>query len=161
MASQDKDTPKKLYSKEKSSGSILRCRLCNSVTVPKHSKGLFRKQNEDILRSAEIFYGANLPQETELPERVCAACERRLNNAMKFRKVIVETQHTLRESIRSKRLLELSPSIKPSPKVRAVGALHRRSIDFNVASTSQVENVNPVRISLTLVFLILRIFYHA
>ena len=84
MASQDKDTPKKLYSKEKSSGSILRCRLCNSVTVPKHSKGLFRKQNEDILRSAEMFYGANLPQETELPERVCAACERRLNNAMKF-----------------------------------------------------------------------------
>ena len=161
MASQDKDTPKKLYSKEKSSGSILRCRLCNSVTVPKHSKGLFRMQNEDILPSAEIFYGANLPQDTELPERVCAACERRLNNAMKFRKVIVETQHTLHESIRSKRLLELSPSINPSPKVRAVGALRRRSIDFNVAFTSQVENVNPVRISLTMVFLILRIFYHA
>ena len=97
MASQDKDKPKKLCRKEKSSGSILRCRLCNSVTLPKHSIGLYRKQNEDILRSAEIFYGANLPQETELPERICAACERRLNNAMKFRKVIVETQHTLRK----------------------------------------------------------------
>ena len=51
MASQDKDTPKKLYRKEKSSGSILRCRLCNSVTFSKHNKGLFRVQNEDILRS--------------------------------------------------------------------------------------------------------------
>ena len=130
MASQDKDTPKKIYRKEKSSCSILRCRLCNSVTLPKHIKGLFRKHNEDILRSAEIFYGANLPQETELPEGVCAACERRLNNAMKLRKVIVETQLTLRESIRSKRLLELCPSINLSLKVRAVGALRRWSIDM-------------------------------
>ena len=145
MASQDKDTPKKLYAKEKAPGSILRCRLCNCVALPKHSKGLFRKQNQDILRCAELFYGANLPQQAELPDRICAACERRLNNAMKFRKVIAETQLTLRESVRSKRLLELSPSVNPSPKVRAVGALRRRSIDFNVASTSQVENINPVR----------------
>ena len=147
MASQDKDTPKKLYAKVKSSSSILRCRLCNCVALPKHSKGLFRTQNQDILRSAEVFYGANLPQQTELPDQICAACERRLNNAVEFQNVIAETQHTLHENTRSKRCVELSSSINSSPKVRAVGTLHRRSIDFNVASTSQVENVNPVRIT--------------
>ena len=94
MASQDKDTPKKLYAKEKAPGSILRCILCNCVALPIHSKGLFCKQNQDILRSAELFYGANLPQQAELPDGICAACERRLNNAMKFRKVIAETRHT-------------------------------------------------------------------
>ena len=147
MASQDKDTPEKLYGKEKLSSTISRCRLCNCVALPKHSKDLFRKQNQDILREAEVFFGANLPKESQLPDQICAPCERRLNNAKKFRQVIADTQHTLRENICSKRCLQLSPSINPSPKVRATGALRRRSIDFNVVSDSQVENVNPVRVT--------------
>ena len=55
MASQDKDTLKKLYGKEKLSSTISRCRLCNCVALPKHSKDLFRKQNKDILCKAEVF----------------------------------------------------------------------------------------------------------
>ena len=57
------DTPKKLYEKRtQSTGSISRCRLCNSVTDKKYSKNLYRAQNRAVLLDAESFYGGKLPQ---------------------------------------------------------------------------------------------------
>lgn len=133
-------TPKKLYKKQESTASISRCRLCGCVADPKHSKNLFRKQSETILRNAEIIFGGELPQESSLPHQICAPCERRLKNAMQFRKVIIDTQQALTENVRVKRCMELSPSLaKPSAKVRAAGISRRRSIDFTLADETPTE----------------------
>lgn len=130
-----KDTPKKLYKIQESKANISRCRLCYCVSDPKHSKNLFRSQNQAILRNAQIIYGGELPQGSDLPRQICAPCERRLNNAMQLRKIITETQQKLRENVRAKRCVEISPSVLPSAKVRAAGtSTRRRSIDFSIAA---------------------------
>jgi hypothetical protein len=135
-----KETPKKLYKKQESRAGISRCRLCNCVADPKHSKNLYRKQSETTLRNAEIIFGGKLPQESTLPHQICAPCERRLKNAMEFRKVIIDTQRALTENVRAKRCVELSPSVtKPSAKVRAAGTSRRRSIDFTLADETSTE----------------------
>ena len=151
MATKDKNTPKKLYTKQKESKVESRCRLCNRITDPGHSKNIFRVQNQAILRNAEIFYGANLPQDSNLPHLICAPCERRLKNVTEFKKVITDTQRELQENLRTKRCGEISPSIsRPSAKVRAPGT-SRRSIDFSLAliqsQTDQRKAVNPVSIT--------------
>ena len=129
-----KETPKKLYKKQDSGADISRCRLCNCVADPKHSKNLYRKQSATTLRNAEIIFGGELRQESTLPHQICAPCERRLNNAIAFKKVIVDTQRALTENVRAKRVVELSPSVaKPPAKVRAAGTMRRRSIDFTLA----------------------------
>ncbi|XP_028403253.1 uncharacterized protein LOC114525978 [Dendronephthya gigantea] len=130
-----KDTPKKFYKKQTdSTGSISRCRLCNSVTNPKHCRNLFRSQNQAVLRNAERIYGGKLPQNDSLPHLICAPCDRRLTNAIKFKTVIEETQRVLQESIRAKRCVDVSPSVnKPPAKVHLVGTPRRRSIDFNIS----------------------------
>ena len=136
-----KETPKKLYKKQESKASISRCRLCNSVADPKHSKNLYRKQSETILRNAEMIFGGELRQESTLPHQICAPCERRLKNAVEFRKVIINTQRALNENVRAKRCVELSPSVeKPSAKVRAAGTSRRRSIDFTLADETPSES---------------------
>ena len=135
-----KETPKKLYKKQESRASISRCRLCNTVADPKHSKNLYRKQSETTLRNAEIIFGGKLRQESTLPHQICAPCERRLKNAIEFRKVIIDTQRALSENVRVKRCVELSPSVaKPSAKVRAAGTSRRRSIDFTLADEASTE----------------------
>jgi hypothetical protein len=126
------ETPKKLYGKENLTVSFSRCRLCNSVTNSKHRKSLFRKQNQEIICNTKIFYGVDLPDKDELPRHICGACERCLNNAIQFRKVIAETQRKLQADLRAKRCVELSLSVNPPRKVQAVAiSCHRRSIDFN------------------------------
>ena len=152
MATKDKNTPKKLYTKQKESKVESRCRLCNRITDPSHSKNIFRVQNQAILRNAEIFYGANLSQDSNLPHLICAPCERRLKNVTEFKKVITDTQRELQENLRTKRCVEISPSIsRPSAKVRAAGTTSRRSIDFSLAlvqsQTDQRKAVNPVSIT--------------
>ena len=146
------ETPKKLYGKENLKSSISRCRLCNCVADPKHSKSLFRKQNLQIGRNAEIFYGAKLPQQDDLPRHICGPCERRLNNAIQFRKVIADTQRELHANLRTKRCVELSPSVNPSTKVQAAGiSRRRRSIDFSASATDcQTQNVKTVSVYLVL-----------
>ena len=135
-----KETPKKLYKKQDFGASILRCRFCNCVADPKHSKNLFRKQSETTLRNAEIIFGGELRQESSLPHQICAPCERRLKNAIEFKKVITDTQRALAENVRAKRLVELSPSVaKPPAKVRADGTLRRRSIDFTLADEASTQ----------------------
>lgn len=135
-----KETPKKLYKKQDFGASISRCRLCNCVADPKHSKNLFRKQSETTLRNAEIIFGGKLRQESSLPHQICTPCERRLKNAIEFKKVITDTQRALAENVRAKRLVELSPSVaKPPAKVRAAGTLRRRSIDFTLADETSTQ----------------------
>ena len=130
-----KDTPKKLYKKRNVTTvtvATARCRLCNCVSDPGHSKNLFRAQNKTILRNGEIVYGSELPQDENLPH---SPCERRLKNATHFKNVIRETQRALREDIRTKRCVELSPSVvKLSAKQRASATRRRRSIDFSTAA---------------------------
>ena len=54
-----KDTPRKRYKKrEESTGNISRCRLCNSVADPKHSKSLYLRKNRAILQNAEVIFGS-------------------------------------------------------------------------------------------------------
>ena len=130
-----KSTPKKHYKKGESSGSISRCRLCNCVADPKHSKSLFLKKNQAILHNAEDIFGGELPQESYFPAHICAPCERRLNNAVQFKKVIKETQKALAESVRTKRCVDISPTVVRPPKVQAAGrSSRRRSIVFNVSA---------------------------
>ena len=133
-----KDTPKKLYKKRNVTTvtvATARCRLCNCVSDPGHSKNLFRAQNKTILRNAEFSYGSELPQDENLPHLICTPCERMLKNATHFKNVIRETQRALREEIRAKRCVELSPSVvKLSAKLRASGTRRRRSIDFSTAA---------------------------
>ena len=137
----NKGTPKKLYKKPSGSTVTSRCRLCNTVADPQHSKNLFRDSNRAIVRNAETLYGGELLQTGDLPHLVCRPCERRLNTALQFKR----TTRKLREDFRAKRCVELLPSvIKPAPKVRAAGSSHRRSIDFNIAAD---ESESPTLLS--------------
>jgi hypothetical protein len=150
MSMASKGTPKKLYKKRSElTVNISRCRLCNSVCDPQHSKNLFGKQNQAVLCNAKFIYGDELPQDINLPHLICAPCERRLNNAIQLKNTISETQRVLQETIRTKRCVEISPSVsRPSAKVLAAGTSRRRSIDFNIASGSQSESVNPTPLPL-------------
>ena len=134
-----KGTPKKFYKKRsESTGCTSRCRLCNSISDPGHSKNLFRKNNQATLRNAEIIYGGELPQNSNLPYLICTPCERRLDNAIQLKKTIAETQRTIQEDLVTKRCLKVSPSVqKPPTKVRSTGSSRRRSIDFSAADQSE------------------------
>ena len=140
-----KGTPKKVYKKRKETISISRCRLCNCICDPGHSKNLFREQSKTILRNAEIICGDELPQNENLPHLICKPCERKLNNAVQFRECIRKTQRALSEDVRAKRCVEISLSvIKPSSQVRAVSS-SRRTIDFTMASSEpQSKSVGQV-----------------
>ena len=83
----------------------------NSVTDSKYCKNLFRDQNKTVLRNAERIYGEELLHSSSLPHLICAPCERRLNNAIKFKSVIEETQRVLQENVRAKRCPDVSPSV--------------------------------------------------
>ena len=151
-----KDTPKKLYQKRtESTVRISRCRLCNSVADSKYSKNLFRDQNKTVLRNAERIYGRELPHSDNLPHLICAPCERRLNNAIKFKGIIEETQRVLQEDVRAKRCVDVSPSVpKPPMKVRSAGTSRRRSIDFNIGTGELESNIisSPLNVSLLYLF---------
>ena len=146
-------TPKKFYKSISVSTVISRCRLCYSVGDPKHCKNLFGDSNRAILRSAESFYGSELPQSSDLPHLICRPCERRLNTVIQFKQTIGETQRKVREGVRAKRCVDLSPSVtKPAPKARATGNSRRRSLDFaGGESESAREIVSPILLSLHLV----------
>lgn len=143
-----KSTPKKHYKKGEftGTGSISRCRLCNCVADPKHSKSLFLRKNQAILHNAEKIFGGELPQESNFPAHICAPCERRLNNAIQFNKVITETQKALAENVRTKRCVDISPTVVRPTKVRAAGNSRRRSIDFNV-SADDTQSTSPILVS--------------
>ena len=143
-----KQTPKKVYKKDDSKSNASRCRLCNCVADPKHSKNLFRRQNQSILRDAEIIHGGDLRQEDDLPCRICGPCERRLHNAIQLKKVINDTQQLLMQTVRTKRCIEISPSVTLPAKVRASGTSRRRSLDFEQpqTTTSTSTSENPVSI---------------
>ena len=135
-----KSTPTKLYKKRPdSTTNITRCRLCNSIVDPDHSKVLFRSQNETILRNVELICDEKLPHDSELPRFVCRPCERRLKNAIEFRDCVRKTQRVLQENLRRKRCVELSPSVQTTAKVRATGTTRRRSIDFNIGTGEQTQ----------------------
>ena len=115
-----------------------------SVTDSKYCKNLFRDQNKTVLRNAERIYGEELLHSDSLPHLICAPCERRLNNAIKFKSVIEETQRVLQENVRAKRCVDVSPSVpKPPTKVRSAGTSRRRSIDFNIGTGEYESSVIP------------------
>ena len=147
-----KDTPKKLYQKRtRSTVSISRCRLCNSVADSKYSKNLFRDQNKTVLQNAQRIYGRELLHSDNLPHLICAPCERRLNNAIKFKGVIEETQRILQEEVRAKRCVDVSPTVpKPPTKVRSAGTSRRRSIDFSISTGESESSIisSPLNVSL-------------
>ena len=129
-------TPKKLYVKSTPKKNISRCRLCNSVQDPKRCKNLFGSANKIILQHAEAIYTNKLPQFNGFPHLICRPCERRLNNAIAFKKCISETQKSLADDTRSKRCIEQSPSaVRPAANVVARES-RRRSIDFSGAGAS-------------------------
>ena len=141
-----KGTPKKFYKKPSGTTVISRCRLCNSVTEPNYSRNLFRDPN--ILRNAEAVYGGKLPQVANLPHLVCRACVRRLNNFSQYRSIVTETQKRYTEDIRTKRCLELSPSVvKPSAKVQATGGSRRRSLNFTDADAGRQTESSSIHVS--------------
>jgi hypothetical protein len=132
-----KGTPKKLYSKSASTEvSSSSCRLCKAVVDRNHSRDLFKAKNSTVLKNAEAFYGHSLPQDKSLPYLICRPCERRLDNAIKFKNIIAETQEYLQQQTRSKRCLDISPSVsQPSPlrvrtSVSSSGSSRRRSLAF-------------------------------
>ena len=86
---------------------------------------------------------------------------RRLNTAIQFRRTISETQRLLRQDVRTKRCVELSPSVaKPGPKVQETESPRRRSLGFNIACNNQSENAQENENSNTLL-LHVSIFYHS
>jgi hypothetical protein len=124
----NKDTPKKHYKKHqylltfRTAGYVIL--LVTLVTVKSYLG------NRIVLKNAEIIYGGVLPQQDGLPHLICRSCERRLNNAIQLRSTIEETQQSLQKDMRSKRCLEVSPSVTKLPaKVHSAGS-RRRSLDF-------------------------------
>jgi hypothetical protein len=143
-------TPKKFYQSTSVSTVISRCRLCYSVGDPKHCKNLFGAANRAILRNAESVYGSELPSSIEHPHLICRPCERRVNTVIQFKQTIGETQRKLRQEVRAKRCVDLSPSVaKPAPKVRATATekSRRRTLDFGGESESAREIVSPILLS--------------
>ena len=131
-----KSTPKKLYKKSSASNeNSARCRLCNGVQDPRHCKNLFNKTNKKILNNVESIHGEKLPHVEGFPNLLCRPCERRVNNTITFKNVISETQKSLLKDSRTKRCLDISPSVvRPAAKVAVVDS-RRRSL-FNVSSSS-------------------------
>ena len=145
-----KSTPKK-YQSISGLNVISRCRLCNSIGDPKHSKNLFRDSNRVLLRNVESVCGDQLPQSSELPHLICRSCERRLNATLQFKRTISETQRLLRQDVRVKRCVEVSPSVnKPALKVRETASPRRRSLDFTCGSQSEgaQESENSTKLAL-------------
>ena len=154
-----KETPKKLYQKQSGLTITSRCRLCNSVASPQHSKNLFRHSNRATLRSADVIFGGELTKDSKLPHLICRPCERRLKNFNEFKGVITETQRLLRQDVGSKRCIDLSPSVaKPSAKVRAAGSTRRRSIDFGEAGKSGDESQN-IQLQVSIVYVLSSSFF--
>ena len=57
----------------------------------------FKSSNRPQLKNAEELYGNTFPQNERLPHLICQLCERRLNNVMNFKKIMVETCDLLQQ----------------------------------------------------------------
>ena len=144
----NKDTPKKFYSKRPSTERTSCCRLCKAVVDRRHSKDLFGSANSRILNYAQSFCGHVLRQHNALPHLICRPCERRLDNATKFKSIIEETQKSLESELRSKRCLDTSPSVTQPSKSRVCASTRsegsrlpsRRSLQFAESSSTDVSD---------------------
>ncbi len=141
-----KETPRKVYPKS-AIDSGCKCRLCGGIFEKARCKNLFKKGNEGRLRSAEIVNGGALICEEGFPHLLCRACERRLENFEKFRKVVRDVQNGL---TREKRCTGVSPSAPVSrPKsVRShnLDAASRRSLSFissGISSETSMSQSTP------------------
>ena len=111
-----KDTPKKLYVRSAFKDVISCSRLCKSVVDKRHSKDLFSAKNCLILSDVQVLYG---------------------KDAIRFKKIIEETQTSFENISRSTRCVEVSHSAtQPSPSRMCsnIGGQRvlsrRRSMDF-------------------------------
>lgn len=140
-----KETPKKIYSSfTKRNIDPKSCRLCRSIGDSSHRTNIFKPSNKELLKIAESLYGRTLRKDTGLPSLVCRPCDRRLKNAIEFRKVICKAQQEIEESeteditrIRVKRCVEISPSIQKSSGTHVATMVphssgkRRKSLDFS------------------------------
>ena len=141
-----KETPKKTYVSFATNIDPKSCRLCRSLGDSSHRTNIFKASNQELLKIAEHLYGHALRKEPGLPSLVCRPCERRLKHAIDFRNVISKSQQEFERSktteIRTKRLVEVSPSIQKPSKSRTVGAdtsarKARMSLDFSSAEVGK------------------------
>ena len=119
------------------------CRLYKAVLDSNYCNNLYSSSIHSILKNAEEIYCNVLPQDENFPHLICRPCERRLGNAMQFKRIVVETQQLLVQACRTKCCVEISPSIiKPSRKVCAIDGSssgRRRGLDFNEADTQALQ----------------------
>ena len=138
-----KETPKKRYLKSTTAEVYSSSWLCKALVDKNHCKS----SNRTVLKNVEDIYGNNLHKDNNLPHLICRLCERRLTSAITFKSVIIKTQKSLEQEIRSKRCLEISPSVvQPSAsRVRASVSSstsgRRRSLHF-VDSCSATSGVS-------------------
>ena len=143
----NKDTPKKFYSKRPSAERSSCGRLCKAVVDRRHSKDLFGCANRDILNNAQGLYGNVLRLDNLLPHLICRPCERRLDNATKFKTLIEETQKSLESEFRSKRLVDTSPSVAQPSKTKSQAARNESSRLQSWIRSLQFTNTSPSDVS--------------
>ena len=117
-----KETPKKAYRSLNLSIDSSSCRLCRAVGDTSRRKNIFKPTNRALLKIAEQICGHPILYDANLPHLICRPCERRLNNAIEFRKVIVETEQLFHQAefsqTRFKRCVDVSPSVSQPPRSR-------------------------------------------
>ncbi len=137
-----KETPRKVYPKS-AIDSGCKCRLCGGIFEKARCKNLFKKGNEGRLRSAEIVNGGALICEEGFPHLLCRACERRLENFEKFRKVVRDVQNGL---TREKRCTGAPVSRPKSLRSHNLDAPSRRSLSFissGISSETSMSQSTP------------------
>lgn len=115
-----KETPKKAYRASNSSIDSSSCQLCRAVGDTSRRENIFKPSNRALLKIAEQIFRHPIVYEANLPHLICRPCECRLNNTVDFRKVIVETEQSFRQSESSqtqfKCCVDVSPSIYQPPR---------------------------------------------
>ena len=132
------------------------CRLCRAVGDTSHHKNIFKPTNRALLKIAEQICGHPIVYDANLPHLICRPCERRLNNAMAFQKVIVETEQFFRQrestQTRFKRCVGVSPSASQPPRSRrhtfAVGSSVKPAARTSLSFDSCQESGQNIKVSM-------------
>ena len=98
------------------------CRLWRAVGDTSRHKNIFKPTNRALLKIAEQICGHPILYDVNLPHLVCRPRERRLNNAIEIRKIIVETKQLFHQAELSqtsfKCCIDVSPSVSQPPRSR-------------------------------------------
>lgn len=83
------------------------CRLCKSFDNVSHWKNLFGKGNWALLAAAENIHINPVLHVESLPHPLCRPCERRLNNFIAFKSMIIKTEKSYNTGERIKGYIEV------------------------------------------------------